>query len=143
MKNEGTFGQHRQQGMMAVAPGPAGIVTLGGPFLVAGALEHSRIQVQVKSFRARGQLSQRPFPRWPPERLYGRLRETQEEVTDGIIAGEALHPQHRMECMIGAQPLRVSKATSSRNYRGKERRKNVSQWKGVIGGRFCEWQCCL
>src|ERR1700722_9035852 len=69
-----------------------------------------------------------------------RLRETQEEVADGVVAGESLHSQHGMKRVISPQPLRVGKATRPRHHRRNESRERMRQRNGVVGGESRERQ---
>ena len=63
---------------MAVASGPARVVTLGRPLLLAGPLEHRRIQVQEEPVGRTHDHPQEPDPERPPELLDGALGKAME-----------------------------------------------------------------
>jgi hypothetical protein len=90
------LGQHRQQRMMAVAPGAVWVVAPGGALLAAAALEDRRIQVQAEALGWRHKVRQKPAPERSPECLDRPLGEAGKEVANRVGAGKPGNAQHRV-----------------------------------------------
>jgi hypothetical protein len=60
--------------------------------------------------------------------------ETPEQVSDGVIGGEAFQPEQRVYHAIPAQPFTVSEAPGACQY-GHEKRRERAAWIDALGDR--------
>jgi len=105
---------------------------------MSAALEDRRIQIQTEALGRCAKHRHNPDPERAPERLDLSLGKTGEEVADRIGAGKTADPQHRVQCLVGAQPVSMRKAARP-DHHGKQECHQCLCRRNGSGATKLEW----
>src|ERR1700747_2577285 len=99
--------------MMTGPPMLARVVSFKRTLLLTIALEDSRIQVQRVALGARRQTLHLPLGQRFEQALHLSHAKAPKQVADGIVSGEPLQAQQRVQSAIGAQHTGVCETPGS------------------------------
>lgn len=146
MKDTRSLGKHSKERVVALATGSTRIVPLCRAFLLAGALENRRIQIEAESFGRRSKHRDHLAPELAPEGRDGSLGESREKIANGVGARKPGYAEHGVKGLIRTKPVCVGESARSGDDRAKKRHEGLRGrdriWTAQIEGhRLLELPC--